>query len=355
MKWRIALRYLTARKSHSVINTIASVSLLAVAVPVAAMVILLSVFNGFEGLVRDLYKAVDADIEIHHKGGIDTSSSALKESIEGVEGVEKTTFILEREAVLSYRDRFTMVTLRGVDDHYNEVLPIADHISLGAFTPRLGEIDMLLLGEAITHELGMYAMAAGDVDVISLGGASIGALLPMSGVHREKLPVAGTFVIDQQHASSLAITSLHAATRIFGCEGRADAILVKVAKGAHDKRVRELLATTLGEEYNVVLREEKNKSFYAIMRYEKWGIFFISLLVLLVASLSIIGSVIMLILEKQNERPTLLALGADEGFVRGIFVREGLLISGVGDLIGIVIGVAVVMLQEQFGFVKLPN
>jgi lipoprotein-releasing system permease protein len=131
--------------------------------------------------------------------------------------------------------------------------------------------------------------------------------------------------------------------------------LVKVAKGAHDKRVRELLATTLGEEYNVVLREEKNKSFYAIMRYEKWGIFFISLLVLLVASLSIIGSVIMLILEKQNERPTLLALGADEGFVRGIFVREGLLISGVGGLIGIVIGVAVVKLQEHFGFVKLPN
>lgn len=355
MKWRIALRYLTARKSHSVINIIASVSLLAVAVPVAAMVILLSVFNGFEGLVRDLYKAVDADIEIRHERGIDISSSALKERIEGVAGVEKTSFILEREAVLNYRDRFAMVTLRGVDDSYNEVLPIADHITLGSYTPHLGEIDMLMLGEGITYELGMYAMAAGDVDVISLGGASIGALLPMSGVHRERLAVAGTFVIDQQHASSLALTSLRAATRLFGCEGCADAVLVRVAKGYSDKRVRELLTATLGDEYEVVLREEKNKSFYAIMRYEKWGIFFISLLVLLVASLSIIGTVIMLILEKRDERPTLRSLGANHEFIRGIFVREGLLISGLGGVVGIAIGVAVVKLQQHFGIVKLPS
>ena len=355
MKWRIALRYLTARKSHSVINIIASVSLLAVVIPVAAMVILLSVFNGFEGLVRNLYKAVDADIEIRHTHTLDTTPSALQAKVESIEGVEHTSFIIEREAILNYRDKFTMVTLRGVDDNYDKVLSIADHISLGNYTPHIGQIDMLLLGEGISHELGMYAMAAGDVDVISLGGVTMGSLLPMSGVRRDKLPVAGTFLIDQQQDSSLALTSLQAAARIFGCEGEADALLVKVARGNSAKRVQAQLTATLGKEFEVLLREEKNESFYAIMRYEKWGIFFISLLVLLVASLSIIGTVIMLILEKRNERATLYSLGANRSFVQGIFVREGLLISGIGGIVGCIIGVTVVLLQQHFGFVKLPS
>jgi lipoprotein-releasing system permease protein len=105
----------------------------------------------------------------------------------------------------------------------------------------------------------------------------------------------------------------------------------------------------------VVLREEKNDSFYAIMRYEKWAIFFVSLLVLIIASLSIIGTVVILIIEKRNEQKTLLSIGADYGFIRGIFVREGLLISGVGGVAGLVIGVLVTLAQQHYGLVKMPN
>lgn len=171
----------------------------------------------------------------------------------------------------------------------------------------------------------------------------------------ESLDVCGTFVIDQQHATSFALTSLRAASRIFGTEDRADMVLVKVREGESHRRVAERLSEVLGEKYTVTLREDKNAGFYAIMRYEKWAIFFVSLLVLIIASLSIIGTVIMLIIEKQDERQTLLAIGADSGFIRGIFVREGLLISGVGGAIGLVIGVAITLAQQHFGFVKMPN
>ena len=355
MQWRFAFKYLTSPKSHSVINVIATVSLLAVVVPVAAMVILLSVFNGFESLVCDLYKVVDADIEVASKGQISTSDCNLRSSIEGVEGVEAYSFVVERQALLTYRDNRVAVRLRGVDGNYPRVVPIEAYTSLGNSQVQLGDLDRLMLGEGVTYELGMYSMAAGDVEVYSLGGGDVGSLIPSFSMRHERLDVCGLFVIDQQHASSFALTSLRAASRLFGTEDRADRVLVKVADGYSHAKVAEQLQGVLGEEFEATLREDKNEGFYAIMRYEKWAIFFVSLLVLVVASLSIIGTVVILILEKRNERTTLLSMGADNGFIRGVFVREGLLISGVGGAIGLVLGVAVTLAQQNFGFVKMPN
>lgn len=355
MQWRFALKYLTSRKSHSVINIIATVSLFAVVVPVAAMVILLSVFNGFESLVRDLYKVIDADIEVTSEHSISTSDVALRQRIEGVEGVKALSFVVERQALLSYRDNRVAVQLRGVDEGYKEVVPIERYTSLGNCEVQLGELDRLMLGEGVAYELGMFSMAAGDVEVYSLGGGHIGSFMPTFALHSEKLDVCGTLVIDQQHASSFALTSLRAANRIFGAEERADKALVKVSEDVPHRKVADELQRSLGEEYKVVLREDKNESFYAIMRYEKWAIFFVSVLVLVVASLSIIGTVIMLVIEKQDERSTLRSMGADNGFIRGIFVREGLLIAGVGGAIGLLLGVAITLAQQHYGFVKMPN
>ena len=355
MQWRFALKYLTSRKSHSVINIIATVSLLAVVVPVAAMVILLSVFNGFESLVRDLYRVVDADVEITRQGGFDINDASLRNSIEEVQGVEALSFITERQALLSYRGNRVAVRLRGADEEYQRVVPIEEYTSAGNSVVQLGDIDRLMLGEGVAYELGLYSMAAGDVEIYSLGGGQIGSILPTFAMHSESLDVCGTFVIDQQHASSFALTSLRAANRIFGTNDRADKILVKVDAGSIDSRVAEQLKSLLGEGFDVVLREDKNEGFYAIMRYEKWAVFFVSLLVLIIASLSIIGTVIMLIIEKRDEQTTLLSMGADSRFIRGIFVREGLLISGIGGAVGLVIGVVVTLLQQEFGFVKMPS
>ncbi len=355
MKWRFAIRYLTARKSHSVINVIASVSLLAVVVPVAAMVILLSVFNGFESLVRDLYKVVDADVEIRATEGRLSIDEQICREVGSVEGIEAYSFMVERQALLRYRDRYTTVLLRGVDEGYNRVFNIKDYTSVGSADVWFGDIDRVMVGEGVAYDLGIYAIGVNDIEVISLGGASVGSLIPTAGMTGERLPLCGTFLIDSQHDSSMALTSLRAMNRLYNCEGVADVLLVKVAEGESPQRVREALAETISQRTTITLREEKNESFYAIMRYEKWGVFFISLLVLVVASLSIIGTVIMLIVEKRGERLTLYSLGADHNFIRGVFVREGLLISGVGGLVGVVLGVAVVLVQQYCGVVKMPN
>ena len=354
MQWNFAIRYLTSRKSHSVINIIATVSMLAVVVPVAAMVILLSVFNGFESLVRNLYKVVDADVEVVAEGGLDYSDATLRQRIEAVEGVEATSFMVERQAMLTYRNNRVAVLLRGVDENYKRVVPIEEYTSIGNAEVQLGEIDRLMLGEGVTYELGMISIVAGDVEIYSLGGGSIGSILPTVAMTSEKLDVCGVFILDQQHTSSMALTSLRAASRIFNRES-ADKLLVKVSDGASHKTVAEKLRQVLGDEYAVTLREDKNQSFYAIMRYEKWAIFFVSLLVLIVASLSIIGTVVILIIEKRNEQKTLLSIGADKNFIRGVFIREGLLISGIGGVVGLVIGVIVVLVQQHFGIIKMPG
>ena len=330
------------------------VSMLAVVIPVAAMVILLSVFNGFESLIRDFYKVVDADIEITAEGGLTTSDTQFRDVVQSVKGVKALSFIIERQAMLSYRDNRKTVLLRGVDENYNMVVPIESYISLGNACVELGELDRLLLGELAAYELGLYTMSAGDVEVLSLGGGSIGSSLPVVPMHRESLDMCGTFILEQQSSSSLAITSLRAACRIFNRE-KADRLLIKVAEGYSHKGVATKLRDQLGKEYEVVLREEKNKGFYAIMRYEKWAIFFVSLLVLIVASLSIIGTMIILIMEKREEQKTLFSIGADSSFIRGVFIREGLLISGVGGFIGLFIGVVVTLTQQFFGLVKMPN
>ncbi len=352
MQWRFAIKYLTARKSHSVINVIATVSLLAVVVPVAAMVILLSVFNGFEALVQDLYKVVDADVEIVAEKGVDDS---LCRTVESIEGVEAVSAVVERQALLSYRNNRVVVRLRGVDENYSKVVPIEEYTSAGSATFVCGDFDRLLLGDGAAYELGLYTMTMGNVEVYALGGGHIGSVLPTFAMSGEELEVCGRFTMPQQESSNFAITSSRAVKRLFGVGDSHDKLLVKVAAGASNKTVANALRNALGEGCSVVLREQKNESFYAIMRYEKWAIFFVSLLVLVVASLSIIGTVVMLIIEKRDERTTLYAMGADNAFIRGVFVREGVLIAGVGGAIGLVVGVAITLAQQHFGFVKMPN
>ena len=338
------------------INIIAAVSIVAVAVPVAAMVILLSVFNGFESLVKQTYAAVDADIEIVPVGSLRLRPDALtQKQIESVEGVAAVSFAVERQALLEYRDHRTTSRIRGVDDRYTDVVPIDKHITLGDGQVRLGEIDRILLGEGVAYALGIFSVAGGDdVTLYALGGGAVGSLLPTGGMRSESLHTCGMFAIDRQSDCDLAIVPLRTAQRLFGMQGKADKALVRVADGYSAVRAAEKISSALDGQVKATTREQKNSAFYRIMRYEKWGIFIVALLVLVIASFSIIGTIIMLIVEKRDEQPTLLAMGADRGFLRRIFMREGLLISGIGGVGGLVFGVATVLAQQVWHIVKMP-
>lgn len=351
----IAGRYLRSRKSHSVINIISGVSVAAMATPVAAMVILLSVFNGLEGMVRTLYRAVDADITIRAAEGTIFDVAAVDTAaIRAAEGVETLSLVLEQGAMAEVGDRRTIVRLRGVERTYEDVVPVAQTIYGGTFAVSVDDSRSVVLGHRTAQELGMSRQAAGDmVTLYAINRTRFSSLLPVGGYTRRTLPVAGFYSIDDENGD-VAYVALDVAQDMFNYEGRASAVAVKLAAGADADAVAERLQRIAGEGMEVLTRERSN-SIYRLMALEKWGVFAVALIVLVVASLTVVGTIVMIMIDKRDDAATLRMMGANRATVRDIFVGEGHLLAGVSLVLGVAAGVGLTLLQQTVGLVRLQT
>lgn len=351
----IAGRYLRSRKSHSVINIISGVSVAAMATPVAAMVILLSVFNGLEGMVRTLYRAVDADITIRAAEGTIFDAAAVDTAaIRAAEGVETLSLVLEQGAMAEVGDRRTIVRLRGVERTYEDVVPVAQTIYGGTFAVGVDDSRSVVLGHRTAQELGMSRQAAGDmVTLYAINRTRFSSLLPVGGYTRRTLPVAGFYSIDDENGD-VAYVSLDVAQDMFNYEGRASSVAVKLAAGADADAVAERLQRIAGEGMEVLTRERSN-SIYRLMALEKWGVFAVALIVLVVASLTVVGTIVMIMIDKRDDAATLRMMGANRATVRDIFVGEGHLLAGVSLVLGVAAGVGLTLLQQTVGLVRLQT
>ena len=351
----IAGRYLRSRKSHSVINIISGVSVAAMATPVAAMVILLSVFNGLEGMVRTLYRAVDADITIRAAEGTVFDAAAVDTAaIRAAEGVETLSLVLEQGAMAEVGDRRTIVRLRGVERTYEDVVPVAQTIYGGTFAVGVDDSRSVVLGHRTAQELGMSRQTVGDmVTLYAINRARFSSLLPVGGYTRRTLPVAGFYSIDDENGD-VAYVSLDVAQDMFNYEGRASSVAVKLAAGADADAVAERLQRIAGEGMEVLTRERSN-SIYRLMALEKWGVFAVALIVLVVASLTVVGTIVMIMIDKRDDAATLRMMGANRATVRDIFVGEGHLLAGVSLVLGVAAGVGLTLLQQTVGLVRLQT
>lgn len=351
----IAGRYLRSRKSHSVINIISGVSVAAMATPVAAMVILLSVFNGLEGMVRTLYRAVDADITIRAAEGTIFDAAAVDTAaIRAAEGVETLSLVLEQGTMAEVGDRRTIVRLRGVERTYEDVVPVAQTIYGGTFAVGVDDSRSVVLGHRTAQELGMSRQAAGDmVTLYAINRTRFSSLLPVGGYTRRTLPVAGFYSIDDENGD-VAYVSLDVAQDMFNYEGRASSVAVKLAAGVDADAVAERLQRIAGEGMEVLTRERSN-SIYRLMALEKWGVFAVALIVLVVASLTVVGTIVMIMIDKRDDAATLRMMGASRATVRDIFVGEGHLLAGVSLVLGVAAGVGLTLLQQTVGLVRLQT
>lgn len=351
----IAGRYLRSRKSHSVINIISGVSVAAMATPVAAMVILLSVFNGLESMVRSLYAAVDADITVRaREGAVFDLSSLDMEALRSADGVEALSPVLEQGAMAEAGGRRTIVRLRGVGPDYVRVVPVSDHMYAGTFAVAVEDARSAVVGHRTAQELGMSRQAAGDtVAFYAINRARFSSLLPVGGYTRRALPVAGFYSIDDENGDVVYV-SMDEAQRIFNYGGRASSLVVKVAAGADADVVAERLQRLAGDGMEVLTRERSN-SIYRLMALEKWGIFAVALLVLAVASLTVVGTIVMVMIDKRDDAATLRTMGVRRTAVRDIFVGEGHLLSAVSLVLGLAAGVGITLLQQTLGLVRLQT
>ncbi len=350
-----ARRYLFSAKSHSVINIISAVSVFAVGIPVAAMIVLMSVFNGFAGLVESMYTAFDADLALAPREGktfmiesVDTAAIAR------IDGVEAVAAVLEQSALAEYGGRQSVVTVRGVDDRYRDVLPIEGRVASGEYALRLGEIEQALVGQGIAYNLGVRLFLDTPLNLYSPRRGEISTLLPIDAYTHRKAYPSGIFALDAQTDSRYVLTTLEFAQSLFDYSDRASGLLVAVRKGAAVERIRREAERITQGKMTIRTRQEQQAAMYRIMNYEKWGIFFISLLVLVIASFSIVGSLAMLIIDKRDNIATLRAMGARTAFVRRIFTCEGMLIGVLGAALGLLLGVGVCLLQQKLGLVQIP-
>lgn len=354
LKYLIAGRYVRSPKSHSVINMISAVSIVAMAIPVAAIILLLSIFNGLERMALDNLKSVDPDLSITPREGttfrVEELPSAL---LDDLADVEQYSFILEQSALAQMGASRAVVQVRGVDEGYTSVVPVAKNILVGEFTTRAEENDYVVAAHGVMQDLSsLRTTAIGEsMQLYAINRTRISTLLPVGGYTRRELPIAGIYSIDEDNRS-LVITSLKAAQSLFNYADRASAVEIRLREGASPLRLAEQLQAAVGEHFDVRTREQRN-SIYRLMALEKWGVFCIAVLVMIVASLSIVGTLVMVIIDKRDDVRTLRTMGARRDFVRDIFTAEGLLMALLSLVLGLVLGAGLALLQQHFGFVGI--
>lgn len=355
LKYLIAARYVRSPKSHSVINIISGVSIVAMAVPVAAIILLMSIFNGLEDMTRDQFNAVDPDINITPRQGTTFPIGDIDaERLRSTEGVEAISFILEQSALVEAKDKRAIITVAGVDDGYTEVIPIKELLIAGTFTTSLDEADCLVAAQGVMYDLDMLNTSAvgQQLRLYAINRSRISTLLPVGGYTRRELPLTGIYAPKVNEKHSTIVTSLRAAQELFNYPERASSIEVRITEGADAERVAEALQSVAGESFRIRTREQSN-SIYRLMALEKWGVFFIAMMVMLIASLSIVGTLVMVIIDKRDDMQTLRTLGATHRFVCDIFISEGRLMALISLAIGLIIGITLTLVQQIFGFVGI--
>lgn len=355
----IARRYLLSKKSHHVINIISGVSVFGVAVATAAMVCILSVFNGFEDMVAGLFTAFDPQLKVMPaEGKYMAADEPELEVLRQNPDIAVYCETVEDNALLMVNNRQAMVTIKGVDDNFEQLID-ADRILYGAGTFELHAdvIDYGILGTGLLMALGLDVQFPPIQVYAPRQGERIDLNDPAASFNNEELysPRVGFMVKQAKYDSHYAVTSIGFARRLFERQGYVTAVELQLADGVSTGRAKGQIRRQLGDHYRVLDRYEQQEDTFRIMKVEKLISYIFLTFILLIACFNIIGSLSMLILDKREDTLVLRNLGADDRTIGSIFMTEGRLICLVGAVAGIVIGLVLCLVQQQFGLIKFGS
>jgi len=354
---KIAWRYLWGKKSHNAINIVSGVSAAAVMVVTAAMVCVMSVMNGFGTVIEGMFSTFDPDLRITPKVGkaFSTSTSAFQ-SIRELDCVNLFAETIEETALVEFEDHQLPALLKGVDSTFAALTQIDSIIVDGKFCVQDGDFNFAVMGVGLSGQLGAGAHFVHPLHLYApKRDARINMLNPAESFHHNTCYMAGIFAVNQlKYDDHITLVSLSLAQQLFDYpEHTVTAVELKIngSVAAAQTQIRHIL----GDDYLVLNRYEQQADFFHILRIEKWLTALLLVFILLIASFNIIGSLTMLIIDKKNDIRVLHDLGADDKMIRRIFLLEGWLISLLGALLGLVLGVTVCLIQEHFGLIKLGN
>ena len=360
MNLLFAWRYFKAPKSTNAINLISWISITAIAVGTAALIIVLSVFNGFEHLVKGLYSDFYADVQIRpSKGKLFTVRYQQLQAIQQLQGVQQVSTALEEKALLVHGDYQAIVFLKGVANNYEAVIPYGKHLLPGS-KQQLGTVDQpnLIVGAGVQNAVGgNTSNIDGSIEpyVIYLPNKEAKQLDAASMLSRN-VQLTGAFMIQQEFDDKYAFTNIDFLQYMLGySDSTFSTVEIKLQPSANSEAIIKKIRNIVGEQVTIQTRYQQNQSLYSVMQMEKWVIYGILSLILVVAAFNMIGALTMLVLEKQRDITLLQAIGASAGAIRNIFVSAGFFIAGLGAGIGMLLAYLILILQLQFKLVKLQG
>ena len=353
-----AWRYFKAKKTTNAINVIAWISITAIVIGTAALILVLSVFNGFEDLVKSLYSSFYPDLKISPVSGKQiTLTQEQLNKLRSVKGVRSISLIAEEKALLQNGEYQSIIYLKGVDENYTSVTTVADHIIKGSFNTGGIENPRLVLGAGIENAVGVQTDRNLSPLVVYLPKkAEVNLSNPLQSISADTINTAGAFVIQQDFDNKYAITNLGFVKKMLGMPADAySAAEISIKQDADEKEIKQLMMGLLRGNYLVETRYEQNKSLYSIMQVEKWVIYAVLSLILVVAAFNMVGALTMLVLEKKQDISVLHALGGSQTFIQRIFLSEGLLLATIGGGAGMLIALILALVQINFKIIPLQG
>lgn len=356
----IAKRYLFSKKSHNAINVISAISVCGVALATLAMVCTLSVFNGFQDMVATFFTAFDPQIKITSvKGKVFDGSTPIFSEIRTMPEIAVYSESVEDNAMVQYKGRQVMAVIKGVEDNFDKLTPI-DSILFGRGELILHDevVDYAIPGFQLLSTLGTGIRFLDPLEIYApKRGSRINMSNPMSSFVSDQLFSSGlTFTVNQEkYDASYIITSIGFARRLFQYTDEVSAVNLRLIPEADETAVIRKLQEKLGDEFRIQNRYEQQADTFRIMEIEKLISYIFLVFILMIACFNVIGSLSMLIIDKKNDVQTLRNLGASDNQIVRIFLFEGRMISFIGAVSGVIIGLILCLIQQEYGIISLGN
>ena len=351
----IAKRYLFSKKSHNIINIISGISVLGVTVGTLALIVVLSVFNGFEDLVKSLFNSFNPDLQITVKEG-KTFDAAIfpRDKIEQIPDVISYTEVVEENALLKFKSEQYIVALKGVSDDFLVQNPMDSMLVDGEFILEDGKINFAIMGYLVAYHLGIKINDFSNPLTVFVPKRTKKTITALDQSFNSGFLIpSSVFSIQQEIDSRYIIVPIKFARELLEYSNEITSAEIRLKPGADTDKIQKSIQTLIGDKFVIKNRYQQQELLYKIMKSEKWAIFFILTFIIIIAAFNVVGSLSMLILDKRKDIAVLSSLGTDEKNIKRIFIHEGLLITLIGIFIGLLIGFIICYAQIKFGLIKL--
>jgi len=352
----IAKRYLKSKKSHNIINLISAISLVGVLFGTMSLIIILSVFNGLEGLVKKYYNSFNSDFVIQAtEGKVFNQNTIPYQQIKNIEGVEAVIKVLDEVVLLSYNQKQYICRLKGVDEYFEKYKNFDSLLIDGVFKINSENINYILCGAGVAYHLELNINDLKPIKASYPNRRTTNLNNPLDAFVSDVLLPSGVFSVQTNSDSEYAIVPLKFMQNLTQYDTSITSIEIITKNNANIKNIQKELSNLLGNSFKIKNRNQQEELLYKVMKGEKLIIFIFLAFILFLATFNIIGTLSILIIEKKKDISILITLGANKSIIEKIFIYEGILINLFGGVLGMILGAILCFIQQKFEIIKMES